>query len=320
MHDILNDAQEILGQAVRIEEQRGWAIFWCPFHNDAARAGRGGRPNFGVNIRSDKGYWKCLRCAEAGPSMAALRRKLGVSRPKPETPKKTPRIQTGSQIAGLDEALAEARATLMGSPGWAYLHNRGIRPYTILTYGLGYGVPSPKVHRVTRERARRSRLIGQDNHWLWAGGVVYADPLIRPITIQVRHLRPGTDKKYQTWGRLARPLGAWRMKASTQIVIVVEGLFDMLIFSQALHDRQMETVIPVFTGGASVSWSMRNWFQEHRHVGYLLVPDPDEAGKEWTKTIRTTIRKGKGVSHTAHPPKGLDPDEAILQGWWPEGL
>jgi DNA primase len=103
-------------------------------------------------------------------------------------------------------------------------------------------------------------------------------------------------------------------------VVVVEGLFDMLTFAQALHDRQIEAVFPVYTGGASVSWAMRNWFQEHNQVGYLLVPDPDQAGKEWTKTIRAAIRKGKGVSHTVRPPKGLDPDEAILQGWWPEGI
>ena len=32
------------------------------------------------------------------------------------------------------------------------------------------------------------------------------------------------------------------------------------------------------------------------------------------------IRKGKEVSHTVHTPKGLDPDEAILQGWWSEGV
>lgn len=320
MHVILSEAQELLGQSVRIEEHRGWAIFWCPFHDDGARAGQGGKPNFGVNIRSENGYWKCLRCGESGPSIAVLRRKLGVSRPKSETLNETPHLKTSPQVAGLDEALAETRATLMQSPVWAYLHNRGIRPYTALTYGLGYGVPSPKVHRATMESARHSRLIGQDNYWLWTGGVVYADPLTRPITIQVRHLRKKANKKYQTWGRLTQPLGAWRLKASTQIIIILEGLFDMLAFAQVLHDRQLETVIPVYTGGASVSWSMRHWLKEHDQFGYLLVPDPDEAGKEWTKTIRAAIRKGKGVSHTAHPPKGLDPDEALLQGWWPEGL
>jgi hypothetical protein len=187
-------------------------------------------------------------------------------------------------------------------------------------YGLGYGVPNPRVRRNTLERARRSRLVAHDGHWLWAGGVVYADPLTRPLTIQVRHLRQDANKKYQTWGRLHRPLGAWRVKADTQIIVVLEGLFDMLAFAQAFHDRQLVGIVPVYTGGASVSWAMRSWFQEHNQNGYLLVPDPDEAGKEWAKTIQAAVRKGKGVSHTVHPPKGLDPDEALLQGWWPEGL
>ena len=211
MHNILSEAQELLGQAVRIEEHRGWAIFWCPFHDDAARAGRGGRANFGVNIHGDKGFWKCLRCGESGPSMAALRRKLGVSHSKPKTPNEIPSQVTRSQVASLDEALAEARAALMGSPAWAYLQHRGIRPYTALTYGLGYGISSPKVHRDTTERARRSRLVRQDGHWLWAGAVIYADPLTRPVAIQVRHLRQEANKKYQTWGRLIQPLGAWRL-------------------------------------------------------------------------------------------------------------
>jgi DNA primase len=316
LHDILSEAQEILGQAVRVEEHRGWAIFWCPFHDDDARAGQGGRPNFGVNIRSEKGFWKCLRCGESGPSLAALRRKMGVSHPKPVTAHR----KTSSRVTDLDEALAETRAALLRSQAWPYLQSRGIRPYTALTYGLGYGVPVPKVHRDTLETARHSRLVARDGHWLWAGGVVYADPLTRPVTIQVRHLRQKTDKKYQTWGRLTQPLGAWCLKVSTQIVIVVEGMFDMLTFAQALHDRHLDAVVPVYTGGASVSWAMRNWFQGHNQVGYLLVPDPDQAGKEWTKTIRAAIRKGKGVSHTVRPPKGLDPDEAILQGWWPEGI
>ena len=114
MHAILDKAQEILGPAVRVEEHRGWAIFWCPFHADDARAGQGGRPNFGVKIHSPEGYWKCLRCGVAGPSLTALQRKLGVSPPQPTAPQ--PKIQ--ARFFGLDEALAEGRAALLRSPAW----------------------------------------------------------------------------------------------------------------------------------------------------------------------------------------------------------
>ena len=50
MEDILSAAEEILGPAVRVERHRDWAIFWCPFHCDEDRAGRGGQPNFGVHL------------------------------------------------------------------------------------------------------------------------------------------------------------------------------------------------------------------------------------------------------------------------------
>ena len=52
MENILSAAEEILGTAVRVEDHRNWAIFWCPFHNDASREGEGGQPNFGVNLQS----------------------------------------------------------------------------------------------------------------------------------------------------------------------------------------------------------------------------------------------------------------------------
>ncbi|MBK7454297.1 MAG: hypothetical protein IPJ46_11455 [Anaerolineales bacterium] len=64
MEDILSAAEEILGSAVRVESHRDWAVFWCPFHNDASREGSGGHPNFGVNLSSDTGN----ACAAARPA------------------------------------------------------------------------------------------------------------------------------------------------------------------------------------------------------------------------------------------------------------
>ena len=75
MSGILIQAEALLGPAVRIHPHRGWAEFWCPFHPDAARQGRRGRPNFGVSLVD--GRWKCLRCGRSGPSLAALARELG---------------------------------------------------------------------------------------------------------------------------------------------------------------------------------------------------------------------------------------------------
>ena len=103
--DILSEAIQILGPPVKIEEHRGWAIWWCPFHQDAARSGKSKRPNFGINFAPDGGYWKCLRCGAHGPSLKKLRQQIGVYQPPPVV---TETIRAKSQIYQLDEALVEA--------------------------------------------------------------------------------------------------------------------------------------------------------------------------------------------------------------------
>jgi len=312
--DILSEATELLGPPVKVERHRGWATFWCPFHDDLARRGNRGRPNFGVQL--DGGYWKCLRCGASGSNLSTLRRKLGAWRPRPvaRAPSDPPKVTQ------LNEALSEARASLPGSPAESYLAQRGLRAHIALAYGLGYGLSNPSVHLEVVQAARRARLVAEDGHWLWAGGLVYADPPVNPITIQVRHLRQGEDKKYQTWGRLTRPLGSWRLTAKTRTVIVLEGLLDMLVIAQALRDRREDgSTGVVYTGGASPSRPMLEWFAACAFE-FLLIPDPDEAGQSWTKAIRTAIRRGEGQSRLVRTPDGLDPDRAVLEGWWPEGV
>jgi hypothetical protein len=319
MQTILSQAIELLGPPVKPDDGRGWCHWWCPFHPDAERAGRRGQPNFGINVVSDHGYWKCLRCGVRGGSLAALRRKLPGARPQGFRPVEPRRRKSG--LEALDEAIAETRSAVMRSPAWDYIQSRGVRPPTSLTYGLGYGVPDPMVGSTTRQLAETSRLVRSDGTWLWAGGVVYADPPTVPRTIQVRHLRPGAGKKYQTWGKLAVPLGAWRLKPGRhQILIVVEGMFDMLSMAQALQDRRLENVLPVYTGGAAVSRAMLDWFKDRPQYGYVLIPDDDDAGRNWTRALAGAIKAGGGVSFVSSTPAGLDPDEALMQGWWPDGL
>ena len=81
--EILAQAEELLGKAVKVEAHRDWAIFWCPFHGDHDRAGRGGHANFGVHLV--KGYWKCLRCGQSGGSLRSLSSKLGQNWKAPES-------------------------------------------------------------------------------------------------------------------------------------------------------------------------------------------------------------------------------------------
>jgi hypothetical protein len=330
MEDILSAAEEILGPAVRVETSRDWATFWCPFHNDANRKGQGGHPNFGVHLVN--GYWKCLRCGASGGSLNALRLKLGqdwkppVSALQPTHPQRPP-----SQVEMLDEAMSEARATVQRSPAWTYLASRGLLPYTALVYGLGYGLPVPNVHHEIVEAATQSMLVRRDGTWLWAGGVVYADPPTHPSVMNVRYipaeqLPKGTrnftpPKNHKTWGNRIQPLGSWRIRPATRTLVVLEGLFDLLITAQKIHElgRDADTVA-VYTNGASPAAKMLQWFRDHGQYEYVLLRDPDPAGQEWTKILSDAIRGGGGKVRTLKPPDQLDPDEAILSGWWPSGI
>ncbi len=318
MSTLLEEAQELLGPPLKHETHRHWAIWWCPFHPDHARAGQGGQPNFGLH--TEKGYWKCLRCGAKGPSLAVLRKRLGKALP-PRHPALPARREARPQIAYLTEALAENRAALMRSPAWPYLYQRGLRPYTSLLYGLGYGLENPPVSQTVFTAARQSCLIAKDNTWLWAGGVVYADPPTEPRVVQVRHLPAKPKKKYQTWGRLTVPFGAWRITPTTQVLAVAEGMFDALMMAQALHDRQHAHVTALFTGGATPSHAMLAWFATHaRAYGFVLLPDPDEAGHQWAQTLQGVVQGAGGIALIQATPGTLDPDEALLQGWWPAGL
>ncbi|MBX3038582.1 MAG: toprim domain-containing protein [Anaerolineales bacterium] len=330
MENILSVAEEILGTAVRVELHRDWAIFWCPFHNDASRQGEGGQPNFGVNLTS--GYWKCLRCGASGGSLKSLQTKLGQTYTPPVSvvpPLRSKRLPTQVQL--LDEAVSEARAVVQKSPAWPYLTKRGVLPYTSLVYGLGYGIPIPAVHIETIDAARQSMLVRRDGSWLWAGGVVYADPPTHPLVMNVRYipdaqLPKGTRtftpaKHHKTWGNRIHPLGSWRIDPSTSTLIVLEGLFDMLITAQKLHQlgRDADTVA-IYTNGASPSAKMQHWFREHNQYEYILIRDPDKAGVEWAQSVSASIRHGGGKVRILQPPDRLDPDEAILHGWWPSGI
>jgi len=309
--EILAEAERLLGPAVKVEWHRRWAIFWCPFHDDISKQGKRGRPNFGVNL--DDGYWKCLRCGASGPSLRVLEKKLGkwTPPPVPERPKEPPR----PSFSLLAEAVAVARANFRGSPAEQYLAaERKIRPAVAAMYGMGYGVPFPPVSQSTLRAAQAHRLATDKGWWIWAGGLVYAEPPMEPVMIQVRHLREKAYSKYQTWGRLKRPAGAWRVSASTEVLVIVEGMVDMLALAQTFQDHRLgASVIPLYIAGSG-STDIYRWLREKgekREV--FLIPDPDEGGKDWLANLRRHGVKGE----VFWPPNGLDPDEAVLAGWWP---
>lgn len=327
MSDILYEAERLLGPAVKVYWHRNWATFWCPFHPDREGSGhRSGRPrpNFGVNILD--GHWKCLRCGASGGSLAALERALGrgeIRRPAPP-PKSSKRFheESASPIPTLAPAVAAGRYALWhfdaAEHARKYLEQRGVSRTTAVEYGLGFGLAKPPVDGEVTKAAKAANLAVEGKRgtwWLWSGGIVYADPPDRPQVIQVRHLRPKATKKYQMWGTgRNKPLGAWRITANTEVLLVVEGLFDMLVFAEHLRRRRLfGQVIPVSLGGATPPAAVLDWLAEWPR-GLVFVPDPDDAGLEAVERIRE-VRDGDDL--VAIPPDGLDPDEAVLAGWWP---
>jgi hypothetical protein len=114
-------------------------------------------------------------------------------------------------------------------------------------------------------------------------------------------------KNHKTWGNRVQPLGCWRIKPTTRTIIVVEGLFDMLITAQKIRQQGRDTdTVAVYTNGASPAAK--------------ILRDPDEAGREWATKLLAAIRKGGANVRALRPPDSLDPDEAILRGWWNVGI
>jgi hypothetical protein len=342
--DIVAEATKILqSPPVTPPDSRGWAHWWCPFHPDSNRAGRGGTPNFGINV--EIGYYKCLRCGESGPSLSHLSHKLGkgwrpdlsqnaaINNYSREVPK--------SKVNQLDEALSAARSSLLTSPAMPYLKERGLKPYTALVYGLAYGHPTPYISKGTAVSAYEAKLVLRSGVWLWAGSVVYADPISRPTVLNVRYipdryLKAGTrpfdiEENHHTWGVRQAPLGSWRITGETKVLVVVEGLFDMLVGAQAVSERHLHPeVVTVYTNGASPVYRMLDWFTANAtKYDFVLIPDQDQAGLGgydeekkkpilgWLQHITAALDKGGGRHFEVNTPDRLDPDEAFLSGWWP---
>jgi len=342
--DILGEATRLLGPPVVPADHRGWAHWWCPFHPDSSRAGRGGKPNFGINL--EIGYYKCLRCGASGPSLSHLSYKLGKGR-RPDLSQTAAmddyvaREAPKTKVSLLGEALSAGRSALLTSPALKYLQSRGVKPFTSLVYGLAYGQPTPYISKGTALDAYDSRLVLKSGIWLWAGGVVYADPISKPTVLNVRYipedlLPAGTrpfpiEENHHSWGIRQVPLGSWRFTPETKVVLVVEGLFDMLVGAQIVGERNLHPdVVVVYTNGAAPASRMLNWFTDHASkYEFVLVPDQDAAGlggwdeekkkdiKGWKQHITEALEKGGGRYCVINTPDKMDPDEAFLSGWWP---
>lgn len=318
--DIYSAAVSMLGRPEKID-RRGWATWWCPFHDDRGRHGKSKRPNFGVNL--DSGNWKCLRCGRSGGSIHSLHKALGLRPPDRPPPAMPVPEEEPNYIPHIGQALSVARSNLRGSAAWKYIVKRGVSPQVAAVYGLGVGPGRlSKVSPETVKAALKAGLVSaKTGWWLWDKAVVYADPPVNPDVVQVRHLRRNAYARYQTWGRQLRPYGAWRIGSQTRVVVSVEGMFDMLVLASVIAKRGLsKQVIPVYTGGATPAEDILRWYERAGKYRHVLIPDADKAGMAWMDTLSKCLYEAKAESAVVFPPGGVDPDEAVLAGWWPKEI
>jgi hypothetical protein len=336
----VNDVARIVGSSPTKVDTRGWATFWCPFHDDAAQRGKTKRPNFGVNL--EKGFWKCLACGAEGGSLYSLADQLLKLDQLPREFRRSPerrfvsRVDQPSRVTPFVEAIDQTRGCFVTSPAFKYTTMiRKLNPYVAAVYGLGYGVSHPWANHDVLSKAKEMNLVMKGGMWMWADSVVYVDPPTNPRLINIRYLPLEFCHRrtfemtvnHRTWGDRVAPLGAWRITNRTKIILVVEGLFDMLIGAQTVHARGLATeVCVVYTNGAQPSAEILQWFHQNgSKYDFVLVKDtdvPDKhgiiAGNVWEEKLKKAI--GPRVVGSYAAPDRMDPDEAFLAGWWPSAI
>lgn len=287
---------------VRVD-RRGWATFFCPFHQDTKT------PNLGVNIHN--GSWRCLACNEAGHSPAVMAKKLGKDYKKynpnahahHEIPKKHELSPVYPAFRDTQIHIAEA---------CQYLKSRSLNLDFAKFMGLGYGY----TRQVPNELVGISdilRMLNNKKEWLWYKAVLYGEPPNKPEFIQARFVHPASKQfRFLSWGEKTKLLGNWLLGFKPISVYLVEGLFDMLVLNQLFFQDGFRSVA-LCTAGASLSHLILTAIEE-LNGNVFVIPDNDEAGMKWLDTIRF-VRKNVSVIET---PDKLDPDEAVIRygGKW----
>ncbi len=301
---MLHDFIAILGEPVRRPDRRGWATWFCPFHNDTRT------PNFGGNVV--KGNWRCMTCGASGPSPTVLARRLGKDLPSSHYYYPTrPRIEPTPLDLGEAVRIAQSKIGL----GKEYLASRGISMTTARRLGLGFGVqvkPS-QIHLATVQAARSAGLINDDGYWRWNNGIIWAEPPEKPFFVQMRATRP-RKLKYMTFGQIAQPAGSWLVPlVDPEVIVMVEGLFDMIALNQVFLDEARRAVALAVLGTSPSEASARAIKNLTEGKEVIIIPDPDDGGRIMEKNLKQILPEARVIS----PPNSLDPDEAVLGGWRP---
>jgi DNA primase catalytic core len=233
----------------------------CPFHPD------GGRPNFYVYARSNR--WRCHRCAVGGDVLDFVQRIEGVGfleaarilsarRPPrsgvpgsrstavagraPESRERAGRrlrLQEPAARACLAAAVELYANRLLTEPrALAYAEGRGLDRATLERFCVGYaagdeladllrwrGLPVPA--------AVRAGLLSRNGRERLAGRIVV--PELRggaPVWLVGRTIDPGANAPKYLGLPGPKPLLGWEHAREAEMVVVVEGVFDLLVLGR----------------------------------------------------------------------------------------
>ena len=194
----------------------------------------------------------------------------------------------------LTAALTRFQTALPGSPGEAYLRQRGIPLAVARQVGVGYATHSTWLHRARDWRG--GRLVFP--HTTPAGDIV---------SLYGRAVGDNTVPKGKRHDHLPRPKGYFNAPALMMgdgPVFVCEGAFDALSLMAAGYSR----VIAIF-GIDGWRWE---WARPVREL--VLALDADTAGqRSWANFARQAILRGKRVAIV--PPEAYGGWKDVNEAW-----
>lgn len=282
----------------------------CPFHQDS-------RPSFQVKL-NPRGFWT-FRCwsTACGVYGGEKRYRQLTNRPPAEQPEAANPAQQGLKpvTPELCHRAAEHynRQLLEHPEAVQYLSERGVDPAQAYRWGIGYAPRDslyrelkpeldPEVisqcylfHRQKPEDRQARRIIIP--HWQCDG---------RGGWHTARAIDPDRERPYQSLPGRRPPLLSLRSPASSELVILVEGPFDLMACLSAGYDARCTAGNPHRRPLAQAIARLR----AHR-VGVL--PDRDAAGELWAEAILAACRDARVPALPLRLPEPFkDPGETLV--------
>lgn len=267
---------------------------FCPFHgSDKQRS---------LRVNLDTGHFKCFSCEawgyldeareRRGDAMAAPMRP---PMPAPTRPTKPAQPEPEARPE-LEATLAAYRAALPGSPGEAYLRERGFSLEFAQAAGIGYAAPG------TWANPARD----------WHGGrVVFAHTTPAGQLVNLYGRAAGDAPKTLKHDHLPGAKGYFNAQAlasGSGPVTLCEGAFDALALMAAGAPR----VVAVF-GVTGWRWG---WARDVRELIFAL--DSDETGSQKLRELsREAAHRGRRVAYLEPGAYGSEKDAAAA---WAAGV